>query len=321
MSSLSKSTTTTTSSCSDDDAVGGELRRGPWTVEEDSLLVHYIAAHGEGRWNLLAKRSGLNRTGKSCRLRWLNYLKPDVKRGNLSPQEQLLILELHSKWGNRWSKIAQHLPGRTDNEIKNYWRTRVQKQARHLKIDANSREFQELVRRVWIPRLLQKVQGNIAYWDSSEHDNLAEIQAAVSNSLAAQQPQQVPYSFSDNHQRNMISSRSSPSSMSSSESTNISPPVPQFSEYIENPFYDMAPNNSYSHSQNECYNVDSTGYQDIETTLSSGAPVTAMGGSAGPAGDNYCGQNNWLSDDLGCCLWNMDDLWQLKQSQERCTQI
>ena len=56
MCSLSKSTTT--SSCSDDDAAGGELRRGPWTVEEDSLLVHYIAAHGEGRWNLLAKRSG-----------------------------------------------------------------------------------------------------------------------------------------------------------------------------------------------------------------------------------------------------------------------
>jgi len=70
---------------------------------------------------------GLKRTGKSCRLRWLNYLKPDIKRGNLTPEEQLLILELHSKWGNRWSRIAQHLPGRTDNEIKNYWRTHFKK--------------------------------------------------------------------------------------------------------------------------------------------------------------------------------------------------
>ncbi|GMI99727.1 hypothetical protein HRI_003642000 [Hibiscus trionum] len=105
-----------------------ELRRGPWTAEEDTLLTHYIDGHGAGRWNMLAKCAGLKRTGKSCRLRWLNYLNPDVKRGNLSLDEQILILELHSQLGNRWSKIAEHLPGRTDNEIKNYWRTRVQKQ-------------------------------------------------------------------------------------------------------------------------------------------------------------------------------------------------
>ncbi|XP_039044696.1 MYB-like transcription factor EOBII [Hibiscus syriacus] len=105
-----------------------KLRRGPWTTEEDALLTHYIDHHGAGRWNMLARCAGLKRTGKSCRLRWLNYLNPDVKRGNLTLEEQLLILELHSQWGNRWSKIAERLPGRTDNEIKNYWRTRVQKQ-------------------------------------------------------------------------------------------------------------------------------------------------------------------------------------------------
>ncbi|KAK1369061.1 Myb domain protein 116 [Heracleum sosnowskyi] len=111
---------------------GSELRRGPWTFEEDSKLIHYITCNGEGRWNLLANCSGLRRTGKTCRLRWLNYLKPDIKRGNLTQQEQLLILELHSKWGNRWSKIAAHLPGRIDNEIKNYWRTRVK--SRHVNL-------------------------------------------------------------------------------------------------------------------------------------------------------------------------------------------
>ncbi|KAL8528209.1 hypothetical protein ACS0TY_005859 [Phlomoides rotata] len=101
-----------------------EVRKGPWTIEEDLILINYIANHGEG----------LKRTGKSCRLRWLNYLRPDVRRGNITPEEHLLILELHAKWGNRWSKIAKHLPGRTDNEIKNFWRTRIQK---HIKQPQN----------------------------------------------------------------------------------------------------------------------------------------------------------------------------------------
>ncbi|KAH6833060.1 myb domain protein 78 [Perilla frutescens var. hirtella] len=136
-----------------------ELRRGPWTVEEDFALINYIAHHGEGRWNSLARSAGLKRSGKSCRLRWLNYLRPDVRRGNITLEEQLLILELHSRWGNRWSKIAQHLPGRTDNEIKNYWRTRVQKHAKQLKCDVNSKQFKDTMRYLWMPRLVERIQA------------------------------------------------------------------------------------------------------------------------------------------------------------------
>ncbi|CAM0872932.1 unnamed protein product [Alopecurus aequalis] len=147
------------SSSSEEEVIAGDLRRGPWTVEEDILLVNYIAAHGEGRWNSLARSAGLKRTGKSCRLRWLNYLRPDLRRGTITPQEQLLILELHSRWGNRWSKIAQHLPGRTDNEIKNYWRTRVQKHAKQLKCDVNSQQFKDVMRYLWMPRLVERIQA------------------------------------------------------------------------------------------------------------------------------------------------------------------
>ncbi|KAI4301543.1 hypothetical protein L6164_034811 [Bauhinia variegata] len=136
------------------------IKKGPWTEEEDSLLFNYITAHGEGHWNSVARFAGLKRTGKSCRLRWLNYLRPNVRRGNITLQEQLLILDLHCRWGNRWSKIAQYLPGRTDNEIKNYWRTRVVKQAKQLKCDVNSKQFRDALRFVWMPRLIERIQAS-----------------------------------------------------------------------------------------------------------------------------------------------------------------
>lgn len=72
-------------------------------------------------------RAGLLRCGKSCRLRWMNYLRPDIKRGNITPEEDDLIIRMHSLLGNRWSLIAGRLPGRTDNEIKNYWNTHLSK--------------------------------------------------------------------------------------------------------------------------------------------------------------------------------------------------
>ncbi|KAG8090336.1 hypothetical protein GUJ93_ZPchr0011g28724 [Zizania palustris] len=104
-----------------------EMRKGPWTEQEDLQLVRTVGLFGDRRWDFVAKVSGLNRTGKSCRLRWVNYLHPGIKHGRMSPQEECLIIELHARWGNRWSRIALRLPGRTDNEIKNYWRTHMRK--------------------------------------------------------------------------------------------------------------------------------------------------------------------------------------------------
>ncbi|KAL1545169.1 transcription factor MYB48-like [Salvia divinorum] len=109
------------------------MRKGPWTEEEDVQLVFYVNLFGDRRWDFIAKVSGLKRTGKSCRLRWVNYLHPGLKRGKITPHEERLVLQLHSKWGNRWSRIARKIPGRTDNEIKNYWRTHMRKKAQEQK--------------------------------------------------------------------------------------------------------------------------------------------------------------------------------------------
>lgn len=110
--------------------VVSSLKKGPWTAAEDAVLVEYVKKNGEGNWNAVQKHSGLSRCGKSCRLRWANHLRPSLKKGPFSPEEEQRIVELHAQMGNKWARMAVFLPGRTDNEIKNYWNTRMKRRAR-----------------------------------------------------------------------------------------------------------------------------------------------------------------------------------------------
>lgn len=115
-----------------------KLRKGLWSPEEDEKLLKHITKFGHGCWSSVPKLAGLQRCGKSCRLRWINYLRPDLKRGTFSQQEENLIIELHALLGNRWSQIAAQLPGRTDNEIKNLWNSCIKKKLRQKGIDPST---------------------------------------------------------------------------------------------------------------------------------------------------------------------------------------
>ncbi|CAL2261762.1 unnamed protein product [Prunus armeniaca] len=109
------------------DKVG--VKKGPWTPEEDIILVSYIQEHGPGNWRSVPTNTGLLRCSKSCRLRWTNYLRPGIKRGNFTDHEEKMIIHLQALLGNRWAAIASYLPQRTDNDIKNYWNTPLEKEA------------------------------------------------------------------------------------------------------------------------------------------------------------------------------------------------
>ncbi|KAF2552756.1 hypothetical protein F2Q68_00036863 [Brassica cretica] len=111
------------------------IKKGAWTPEEDQKLIAYLQLHGEGGWRTLPEKAGLKRCGKSCRLRWANYLRPDIKRGEFTPEEEDTIIKLHALKGNKWAAIATCLAGRTDNEIKNYWNTNLKKRLKQKGID------------------------------------------------------------------------------------------------------------------------------------------------------------------------------------------
>lgn len=264
-----------------------DLRRGPWTVEEDLTLITYIATHGEGRWNSLARSAGLKRTGKSCRLRWLNYLRPDVRRGNITLEEQLLILELHSRWGNRWSKIAQYLPGRTDNEIKNYWRTRVQKHAKQLKCDVNSKQFKDTMRYLWMPRLVERIQA------------ASTASTTTSSGPTAAGPTTMSYSSNLNQSANFahahapLNSNFTPENSVHSSSDSFG--SAQVSDLADN-YYSLAAN-SQDNVNIDCYNFNNQGmdYQGVASNMEQSA------------------HQQWYVGDTTDNLWNVEDIYVIQQ--------
>ncbi|KAA8522199.1 hypothetical protein F0562_012872 [Nyssa sinensis] len=120
------------------------IKKGPWTAEEDEILINFVKKYGPRDWSSIRSKGLLPRTGKSCRLRWVNKLRPNLKIGcKFSAEEERVVIDLQARFGNKWAAIASYLPGRTDNNVKNFWSTRQKRLARLLKSSSQPSKLQK----------------------------------------------------------------------------------------------------------------------------------------------------------------------------------
>ncbi|GAV58105.1 Myb_DNA-binding domain-containing protein [Cephalotus follicularis] len=165
------------------DKVG--VKKGPWTPEEDIILVSYIQEHGPGNWRAVPTNTGLLRCSKSCRLRWTNYLRPGIKRGNFTDHEEKMIIHLQALLGNRWAAIASYLPQRTDNDIKNYWNTHLKKKLKKLQTGLEDQSKQGIS-----PSSSSQSRGQ---WERRLQTDIHKAKQALCDALSPEKPTSLSF--------------------------------------------------------------------------------------------------------------------------------
>uniref|UniRef100_A0A669EUK1 Small nuclear RNA activating complex, polypeptide 4 n=1 Tax=Oreochromis niloticus TaxID=8128 RepID=A0A669EUK1_ORENI len=141
------------------------LKRGPWTKQEDKLLLQAVARHGEKNWWKI-RLEVPGRTDGGCRDRYYDCLKAGTKRGPFDRKERELLLELVEKHGvGHWAKIASEIPNRIDAQCMRTWRQMSKKAA---KTNNNIRRRLKAIKEEVISEEEEEEEMAIEYMDSDD---------------------------------------------------------------------------------------------------------------------------------------------------------
>ncbi|XP_010240210.3 probable transcription factor MYB58 [Brachypodium distachyon] len=158
-------------------------------AEEDEALLEHVRTHGPCDWSSIRSKGILPRTGKSCRLRWVNKLRPNLKSGcKFSAEEERVVIELQAQFGNKWARIATYLPGRTDNDVKNFWSTRQKRLARLLRAPLRGRSSRSSNAKAPASSLDPSVTENLQCHQGSCHDHVSFLGTSSSGHCWASAP-------------------------------------------------------------------------------------------------------------------------------------
>ncbi|XP_042482074.1 myb-related protein 306-like [Macadamia integrifolia] len=271
------------------DKVG--VKKGPWTPEEDIILVSYIQEHGPGNWRSVPTNTGLLRCSKSCRLRWTNYLRPGIKRGNFTDHEERMIIHLQALLGNRWAAIASYLPQRTDNDIKNYWNTHLKKKLKKLQtgVDGNNRDgfsgSQKISKGQWERRLqtdIHMARKALCEALSLEHpSDLSDLKASNGSYNSCMRPIQTStYASSTENISRLLqgwmknspkSSKTTSETTQNSSNNNIVSP-----EALESLFGDVSQSVSHDETVNFSQEISSFQFESKPILGSEEAPLSLL---------------------------------------------
>ncbi|KAI3831836.1 hypothetical protein MKX03_022208 [Papaver bracteatum] len=289
------------------------IKKGPWTPEEDLILASYIEVQGPGNWRSIPSNAGLSRCSKSCRLRWTNYLRPGIKRGNFTELEEKKIITLQRLWGNKWAAIASNLPQRTDNDIKNYWNTHLKKKLKnkfclhHLGSSSASLQFLNKDCR----NLSNDTISNLEYQHLSIHQNLALnkfISTITSSSTSTPSSTTTTYASStDNISRLLVDwVKNSPNKFSSGA---LKLKTTQTEEKVLANGSNNTDNNNHNNGNNNPYNYDEVLIKKSEVQETCNVDDYVLSNEA----DYFESLSTFESINMAC--------WEQKSSSESSTTI